>query len=695
MSTSASTIFVDREEPKRTFERAVFAIPEDSAIIRTWYGVGGQGKTALARELFRMSSKEADPSFAHLRRAMLDLHGRPKTDPDRLMVWVRNAFARSGVAFRAFDLAFAVMWEKTRGEEPMPTFESPWLHRTGEAVTDALPEVITLTREFIEETAGTVPVLGYLLKRGSGWAIDRGKAAWIKQTHAQLQALYRDGQMIANYEMSALMPWMLAQDLNRHIADYPDERFVLFVDEYESVMEGAGTGARWRENPFDASMRTLVAETNGLLATFFSRERLPWEEDADWRDDLVGNQHLLGGLADGDADAWLRKVPIEGETIRAAIIEGARETQNAGDPIYPLMLDLQVEHWRNLGDAAVPKDFHVEATGFEPRRLQLVQRLLRDYDAPIQEVVSRLSVAQRFDRPAFAHVVTMYNIPLAFSAFEQVTDLSIMSIDEDGWAAPHRAIADAIVQSTGDEFVMESREALLDHYAERALPGRAADVTDKTVACFAEAARLRRQKGIDGYVEWLEETGKKLEEAQRSRFLEHIWREAFEHARAALGEDHPDTGASYNNVASNLDDQGRYEEAEPLYQKGLEIRRAALGEDHPDTGTSYNNVASNLNARRRYEEAEPLFRKGLEIRRAALGDDHPYTGVSYSNVASNLDDQGRYEEAEPLYQEAVRVLQSLPEGHPWREGAVINLEACQTKIIGRKGSRSNGASVEK
>jgi hypothetical protein len=44
-----------------------------------------------------------------------------------------------------------------------------------------------------------------------------------------------------------------------------------------------------------------------LLVVFFSRERLPWVEDPDWRDDLKNwrddlknAQHLLGGLKDKD-----------------------------------------------------------------------------------------------------------------------------------------------------------------------------------------------------------------------------------------------------------------------------------------------------------------------------------------------------------------------------------------------------------
>jgi hypothetical protein len=59
----------------------------------------------------------------------------------------------------------------------------------------------------------------------------------------------------------------------------------------------------------------LIQETNGLLAVFFSPERLPWGDDPDWREDLKGNQHLLGGLAAWDADEFLKAVPIADESF--------------------------------------------------------------------------------------------------------------------------------------------------------------------------------------------------------------------------------------------------------------------------------------------------------------------------------------------------------------------------------------------
>jgi hypothetical protein len=50
-----------------------------------------------------------------------------------------------------------------------------------------------------------------------------------------------------------------------------------------------------------------------------------------------------------------------------------------------------------------------------------------------------------------------------------------------------------------------------------------------------------------------------------------------------LGEDHPDAARSYNNVAGNLNAQGRYAEARPLAERVLAIWRKVLGEDHPLT----------------------------------------------------------------------------------------------------------------
>ena len=113
----------------------------------------------------------------------------------------------------------------------------------------------------------------------------------------------------------------------------------------------------------------------------------------------------------------------------------------------------------------------------------------------------------------------------------------------------------------------------------------------------------------------------------------------------ALGEDHPDTAHSYNNLAETLRAQGKYAEAEAMHRRALAICLKALGEDHPDTATSYNNLALTLHAQGKYAEAEAMYRRALAILLKALGEDHPDTATSYTNLAWSLDRQGKHDEA--------------------------------------------------
>ncbi len=79
------------------------------------------------------------------------------------------------------------------------------------------------------------------------------------------------------------------------------------------------------------------------------------------------------------------------------------------------------------------------------------------------------------------------------------------------------------------------------------------------------------------------------------------------------------------------------------------MRRVKLGEEHPDTLSSMNNLALLYYLRGRYEEAESLYLKCLDVRRVTLGEDHSATLSSMNCLAGLYESQGRYVEAEPLY----------------------------------------------
>jgi hypothetical protein len=62
-----------------------------------------------------------------------------------------------------------------------------------------------------------------------------------------------------------------------------------------------------------------------------------------------------------------------------------------------------------------------------------------------------------------------------------------------------------------------------------------------------------------------------------------------------------------------------------LFKEALTGRQRELGDDHPDTLESKNDLAVLYKEQARYEESEKLLLEALEGRRLKLGDAHPHT----------------------------------------------------------------------
>ena len=85
-----------------------------------------------------------------------------------------------------------------------------------------------------------------------------------------------------------------------------------------------------------------------------------------------------------------------------------------------------------------------------------------------------------------------------------------------------------------------------------------------------------------------------------------------------------------------LKNLGEYTQAEPLYEQALEISRRVLGDDHPDTAGSLNNLAVFYYAQRHFAQAEPLLKEAVEIAERVLGAEHPDTKIMRENYEDLL-----------------------------------------------------------
>ena len=120
-----------------------------------------------------------------------------------------------------------------------------------------------------------------------------------------------------------------------------------------------------------------------------------------------------------------------------------------------------------------------------------------------------------------------------------------------------------------------------------------------------------------------------------------------------LGEDHPHTLTSRNNLAYAYQEAGHLTEAITLYEQTLTDRIRILGEDHPHTLTSRNNLAGAYESAGHLTEAITLLEQVLTDSIRILGPDHPDTLAWRNNLAGAYHAAGHLTEAITLYEQVL------------------------------------------
>jgi len=200
---------------------------------------------------------------------------------------------------------------------------------------------------------------------------------------------------------------------------------------------------------------------------------------------------------------------------------------------------------------------------------------------------------------------------------------------------------------------------------------------------LAQVAVLRAQAATAEIAEQIEAAEgvivacrKRREDEMRREAEQQRERRADELAgyRATLGDTHPDTLESINDLGVLLLDQDDLAAAEPLLREAVAGCRATLGNTHQDTLTSINDLGALLRAQGDLAAAEPLLREVVAGRRATLGGTHPDTLKTINDLGVLLQAQDDMAAAEPLLREAVAgYCETLGETHPDTLTSINNL----------------------
>ncbi|GAB1521159.1 hypothetical protein RhiTH_004250 [Rhizoctonia solani] len=157
--------------------------------------------------------------------------------------------------------------------------------------------------------------------------------------------------------------------------------------------------------------------------------------------------------------------------------------------------------------------------------------------------------------------------------------------------------------------------------------------------------------------------------------------EVLDARKQVLGDRHPHTLTSMSNLATTYGGLGRLEEARALHVQVLDARKQVLGDRHPDTLASMDNLALTYRALGRLEEARALQVEVLDARKQVLGDRHPHTLTSMNNIASTYRDLGQLEEARALQVEELDVTkQVLGDRHPDTLTSMNNLAGTYRRL---------------
>jgi tetratricopeptide (TPR) repeat protein len=148
-----------------------------------------------------------------------------------------------------------------------------------------------------------------------------------------------------------------------------------------------------------------------------------------------------------------------------------------------------------------------------------------------------------------------------------------------------------------------------------------------------------------------------------------------ERLRRVLGDDHPRTISSINNMGALLVKMGQYAQAEPHLRESLAAKRRALGDDHRDTLNSFNNLGAVLSLLGRHQEAINVLLSGEAAARRVFVDDNAWWMGNYLvKLAEAQTGLGEYATAERTSLEAHGLLVSgLGANHARTKKAVDSL----------------------
>ena len=639
--------FTDREQSRDSFLNAL-ETPQpvcydehgnDVYRALTFYGVGGQGKSALYRHLNNFLEKRANQQTQMVAHASLNFEegqGKYLNIAEALLKLRLELKRRGGFECPHFDLAFTRYFA---------------LSRPGANIREAYPELFRGGSELIDDillVAGDalseVPGFGLLLKYGNRLG------HWKKeQDDRQGLPLLHDLDSKDQTQLLQDLPSYLGADLVQAQENDPNLRLVVLMDTYEYLWQY--TAQRGANYLIDDWVRRLVEDSPGVLFTIFARDRLRWEErDLEWKGLIA--QYLLDGLDEEDADKFLSQAGVTEETVRETIIESSiGDTEGKKHACLPFYLDLQLEQYerdKNL-------DSEILAENYGGSKHQILERFLKPpyTDTIVRKTLEVVAQARFLTRELYQNLVDTF-LDATTLTWDELLQYSFVE-EQEGQITLHalmREYLQADVEDNNEALFNRVHQWLFEHYDNLATVDDIKAISPKQEAALVEAAYYKETIDASNLGTWLFGRTENFKQAGRYRLIEPLFKHALATVQDTDGIKHPNYSISLNNIAELMKRMGRYEEAEYFYRKAVDIEERLPSEGRPGRVNLLNNFANLLRLRGNDEAERRFYQVQDEVERDPNISLPDYLPV-LNNFALFLVDKGDLDVAEPLLRQAL------------------------------------------
>jgi len=416
--------FTDREKPREAFWNLYDNLKKNQAEVIHYYGIVGNGKTALLDELERQICRRGEYGKANLLRYSFEKNVPMR---DCLLEWsVRMTKNNSSMQFPLFTYAY-IEYSKKIGID-ITDIEKRFEKNFAE--NEVVQETFGVVSDFIPG----MNTLSAILRHGINVA--KNAAAEHKRKNGEDKEWYQRIDNSTGEQLLKFLPTLFARDAYRCTINL-FRPFVIMLDDYEQlVQKRTGGFAEQRNDLWLRGEEGIVSKIPNVVWVIAGSEKL------DWPSSILPakQQHLLGNLAEADVRQFFKEIGIHDESLLADLFK-----LTDGTPSY---MDYCAKRYDQIRGDKV-EDYIPDIAEFGENTEELAQAYFSDLSVAQQEILTLIAcMPKMWNDEMVVRAAERTGVAFHANQFKLLCQLSLVNkVDNEYFYKLHETFRKVILHS--------------------------------------------------------------------------------------------------------------------------------------------------------------------------------------------------------------------------------------------------------